>query len=422
MIRRVQALNYRCLRSVDIELDRFQVLVGPNGSGKSTLLDVVGFLGDMLSHGLEHAVESRSRNFQDLVWGRPRNGLGFELAIELDLPSGIMERLPEERGFERFRYEVSIREDARNGVVIESERGLLAPRPTEGPAQPVLRFPDPPEAPPTILLGGGRQGSRTVLSKSPEGRDSLHSEVSKKPGKGWAISISFGPERSTLGNLPESPEKFPASTYVKRLLETGVNRLFLRSDRMGLPSPPGHSRDVLEHDGANLARLVRRLREEHRERFDDWLRHVRTALPLVRDVRVEDRPEDRHCCLIVRYETDVEVPSWMLSDGTLRVLALTLPAYLPGSAQIYSIEEPEDGLHPGVMQDVYDALSSVYDAQVLMATHSPILLSCADLERVLCFGMQSGATHAIPAVHHPSLRDWRGDPDLSVFFAAGVLG
>ena len=40
MIRRIQALNFRCLRYVDVELDRFHILVGPNASGKSTLFDV----------------------------------------------------------------------------------------------------------------------------------------------------------------------------------------------------------------------------------------------------------------------------------------------------------------------------------------------------------------------------------------------
>ena len=87
------------------------------------------------------------------------------------------------------------------------------------------------------------------------------------------------------------------------------------------------------------------------------------------------------------------------------------------------MEEPENGLHPGVTQDVYDALSSVYDSQVLLATHSPVFLNHADLEHVLCFGKDSnGATDVIPARAHPGLRDWQGSPNLSVFFTAGVLG
>ena len=36
MVRCIQALNYRCLRDVDVRLDgNFHILVGPNASGKS---------------------------------------------------------------------------------------------------------------------------------------------------------------------------------------------------------------------------------------------------------------------------------------------------------------------------------------------------------------------------------------------------
>ncbi len=87
MIRRIQALNYRCLRYADIRLDRFHVLVGPNASGKSTLFDVVAFLGDLVRDDLEAAIGRRTRNFQDLVWGRPKQDLHFELAVEFGVSS-----------------------------------------------------------------------------------------------------------------------------------------------------------------------------------------------------------------------------------------------------------------------------------------------------------------------------------------------
>ena len=422
MIRRIQALNYRCLRCVDVRLDRFHVLVGPNASGKSTLLDVVMFLGDMLSGGLGSAVDKRTQNFQDMVWDRPRKDLGFELAVEFDIPKGARNQLPRERKFKTFRYEIAIKE-GRNGIRIDSERALLMPRENDRSRQEPLRFPDPPEAPGTILIGGRRRGSRTILSKSREGRDNFNIEVSEKAGKGWAISISFGPGRSTLGNLPESPEKFPVSTHVKRLLDTGVQRLFLDSSRMRQSSPPDRRQAGFSPDGSNLPRVIRQLRREHEEAFNDWLNHVRASLPEIESVRVVDREDDRHCYLMIRYVSGVEVPSWAVSDGTLRLLALTLPAYLQDRRKIYLMEEPENGLHPGVTQDVYDALSSVYDSQVLLATHSPVFLNHADLEHVLCFGKDSnGATDVIPALAHPGLRDWQGSPNLSVFFAAGVLG
>ena len=86
MLRRVQTLNYGCLRHVDVELNPFQVLVGPNGSGKSTLFDVVEFARDVAVEGVRRAVERRTNNLQDLVWGRPKHDPWFELALEYDLP------------------------------------------------------------------------------------------------------------------------------------------------------------------------------------------------------------------------------------------------------------------------------------------------------------------------------------------------
>ncbi len=422
MIRRIQARNFCCLRFADVALDRFHVLVGPNASGKSTLLDVISFLGDMVSEGLEGAVEKRTQNFQDLVWRRPKKDLGFELAVEFDIPEDEKRQLPQEKGFERFRYEVSIKEDT-GRVRIDSERGLLMTGGDVRPHQEVLKFPAPATGPDTILLGGRRPGARTILSKSREARDNFNVEIAEKAGKGWAISISFGPTRSTLGNLPESPERFPVSTRIKRLLESGLQPLFLDSARMRQPTPPIRRRQVFASDGSNLPRIILQLREENYTAFGDWLAHVRAALPDIEDIRVIEREDDRHSYLMLRYSTGVEVPSWKVSDGTLRLLALTLPAYLSDPNKIYLMEEPENGLHPGVIQDVYDALSSVYDSQVLLATHSPMFLSHADLDQVLCIAKdEEGATDVIPARAHPGLKDWQGDPNLSVFFAAGVLG
>ena len=113
----------------------------------------------------------------------------------------------------------------------------------------------------------------------------------------------------------------------------------------------------------------------------------------------------------------------MASDGTLRLLALTLPAYLEDFRGIYLIEEPENGIHPRAVQAMYESLSSVYDAQILMATHSPVILSIVEPKKVLCFAKTpEGATDIVPGDEHPKLRDWRGEENFGVLFAAGVLG
>ena len=58
------------------------------------------------------------------------------------------------------------------------------------------------------------------------------------------------------------------------------------------------------------------------------------------DIATFERPEDKHCYMIYEYADGVKVPSWLVSDGTLRLTALTLPAYLVDLQGIYLIEEP----------------------------------------------------------------------------------
>ena len=426
MIRRFQALNYRCLRYVDIPLDRYHVLVGPNASGKSTLFDALDFLGDLMREGIESAVDLRTRNFQDLVWNRPGKGLRFELAVEFDVPRDIRDQLPASKDFETFRYEIAVGE-GKEGLRIESERGILISRPRterkDDNIQQKLLFPDPLPPPSSFLTRGGRPGARTILSKSREGRDNFNAETTEKPGKGWAVNISFGSRRSALGNLPESPEKFPMATYVKRILESRVNLAFLDSWEMRHPSPPNKRRIGLGKDGSALPWSVKTLQDEHGEDYQEWLAHVQTTLTDLESVRVVERPEDLHAYLMLRYRTGVEIPSWTASDGTLRFLALTLLAYLPDSNEIYVLEEPENGVHPLALDAVYDSLSSVYQSQVLVATHSPVFLRLAKPEEVLCFAKtEDGATDIVRGEEHPLLRDWQGSVDMDLLFATGVIG
>lgn len=421
MIRRIQALNYRCLHHVDVALDSFHVLVGPNASGKSTLFDVVAFLGDMVRDGLEAAIEKRTRNFQDLVWGRPDENPGFELAVEFDIADSMKQKLPSDKNYEVFRYEVAIKE-GEDGPAIHSERGLLMPN--HGMERTQLSiFPSPLDPIDTILLGGGRHGARTILSKSPDGKDNFNIEVSPLAGKGWATSISFGPYRSALGNLPVSDEVFPVATSVKRILETQVKLLALDSAKIRKASPPSLGRNGFSSDGANLPWTIKNLQELSPENYAEWMEHVRTALNDVKDLHITERPYDRHAYLSVEYDTGIRVPSWGVSDGTLRFLALTLIPYLSEKGYLYLLEEPENGVHPLAIEAVYDSLASAYDSQVLAATHSAAFLRMARPEEVLCFAKDaSGATDIVCGTDHPILRDWRETVDMDLLFAKGIIG
>lgn len=419
MITLIEALEYRCLRSISQPLASFHVLVGPNATGKTTFLDVVAFLGRLVSDGIDAAIEERSLNFYDLVWRR--SGTTFELAIEARIPDELRSQLAKEN-VDTIRYEVVLGIDPNT-----QERGLRAERVLLKIAEPVLleqreMFPDAVQGPQSLVKPRDPKQARTVVNKVPGGNDNFYSETYKEKGKGWVPSFKLGPRRSALGNLPADESKFPASTWLKDLLASGVQQFILNSLLIRRASPPGQGRGF-KPDGSNLPWVVHDLMERSPQRFRQWIAHLQTAFPDLEDIDTVERPEDKHRYLRIHYRGGLRVPSWMASDGTLRMLALTLPAYLEDFTGVYLVEEPENGIHPRAIETMFQSLSSVYNAQVLAATHSPVILSTVEADQVLCFAKTpDGATDIVRGSEHPALRAWKGETNLGVLFAAGVLG
>ena len=416
MISLIEAKNFRCLQNVRQRLVPFHVLVGPNASGKTTFLDVIAFLGRLVSDGVEAAVGERTQNFQDLLWGR--TGDRFELAIEAEIPENRRERL-ERKDCDTVRYEVVIGIDPETDEIsILTEKGLLKKSGKNFDFMEEIIFPEGRPLSQSIVTRKGLTGTKTLFNKVPGGNDNFYSEV----GKGWTPSFKLGPRKSALGNIPEDESKFPVSTWLKGFLSEGVQQLVLNSLLIRKASPPGQVRG-LKPDGSNIPWVVENLKKGEPDKFKNWVEHLQTALPDLEDIRTVEREDDKHRYLMLCYRGGLEVPSWMASDGTLRLLALTLPAYHPGFRGVYLIEEPENGIHPRAVDTLFQSLSSVYDAQILMATHSTVIIGMVEVDNVLCFAKTpDGATDIVLGSDHPALKDWRGETNLGVLFAGGVLG
>lgn len=422
MLTQIEALNFRCLRYVRQPLAPFHVLVGPNACGKTTFLDVVAFLGQLVSDGPDAAVGVRTKNFQDLTWGRAHDH--FELAVEAKIPEvqrGLVGGGEED--YDRVRYEVSCGIDERTqelGILAENVRLCQSKDPAP---QQLLCFPRALLPPPTLMTPKGTKGTRVVISNSCEKNANFHPEVwDRKKGGGWMPSIKLGRRRSALANIPADEQDFPVATWLHDLLTRGVQSIILNSINIRTASRPGQGLGFLP-DGSNLPWVVADFQEKNPTRFQQWIAHLRTALPDLDTISTVVREDDRHRYLVAKYKGGLEVPSWVVSDGTLRMLALTLPAYLPQFGGVHLIEEPENGIHPLAVDTVYRSLSSVYDAQILLATHSPVILSLARAEDVLCFAKAAdGSTDIVRGSEHPALRDWKGTPNLGVLLGSGVLG
>jgi predicted ATPase len=415
MFQRLETLYYRCLRYVDQDFGPSQVLVGPNGSGKTTFLDAIAFLSDLVNEGLDSAIYERVTDVHDLFWLQRADR--FELAVELLVPEA-QGRLFDAHEHARCRYEVSIGLIEDTGEVgILGEKVLLM---TDGlrdevSAQESL-FPVDGTAPKTLSTPRVK-GIRTIVNKVPGGNDKFYDET----GSGWDPSFKLGTRRSALANLPEDETRFPISTWLKRLLSDDVLRLNLNTAKLKRPCPPGFGRSLLA-DGANLPWVIASLKEKTPVAHSAWVDQLRRVLPHLATIDTVVRLEDRHCYLVMHDQTGLKVPSWMLSDGTLRLFALTLLAFLPDFEGVCLIEEPETGLHPGAVETVYRSLSAVPGAQMFMTTHSPVILNVAQANHLMCFtASDAGATKIVLGDANETLRDWRMRTDFSALYADGVL-
>lgn len=420
MFSRIETRHFRSLKSVNQPLGAIQALVGPNASGKSTFLDVIGLLSDLVrSRGdVYKAVLERSSTFEKLLWQGSHTETAFQLAVEAPIPPSVREQMAEDkRQFELVRYEVEIGLDTvSNEVGLNHETLWLRTQSKPTVVRQGALFPFVPDHAPRILSTSMR-GSRVALKKVAGGNDNYYPEG----GASYAPSFRLGRAKSALANIPADVKSFPVSSWFRDLLESGVQSIVLNSQTIRQPSPPGLGMRF-QTDGSNLPWVVADLRRDPR-RFQGWLDHVRTALEDIVDIDTVEREENRHRHLVLRYTNGAEIPSWLASDGTLRLLALTIPAYLKDSRGIFLIEEPENGIHPRAIETVIQSLSSIYDGQVLIATHSPVALNMLEPAQVLCFAKDAfGATDIVAGNVHPALAEWRrGEPDLGVLFAAGIL-
>lgn len=380
MIQKIEVLNYRCLRYNYQAVQQFQVLVGPASSGKSTFLDVVALLGDFVRYGVDDALlfgvkpeHGRARSLDELIFNQASDH--FELAVEFGVPPHLQNH---KAPYDVARYEVAFGKSASGELEIRTEILWLIDRRARATVRSESASP-----PYSILHTGETQtGWRVAARKSIYlGNDYYRAETGR-----WNIRYKVGERRAALSGLPEDDRRFPIAMWVRNLLLEGVQVVTLNSAAMRRPANPSASRRMLSADGSNLPLLIRDLERHHHRSHQNWMAYVRTMLPDIENVRIYERPEDRHLYLALKYAGIREpVPSWLISGGTMRLLALTLLAYLPNQSDIYLIEEPENGIHPSAVEGIFQSLSSGYGGQILIATQSPLFRELVEGTGLLYF-------------------------------------
>jgi predicted ATPase len=395
MIVGIKIRNYKGIKNSPwLELGPFHVLVGPNGSGKSTFLDAIEFVKSCLVDGPLVAVEQRAPEYRDLTFLRQGGPIEFDLRLRFGDPPG--------NALGTLNYRLAVTSDERLGIRV-SEESLKRLHP------------------------GAKAGAGTRLL----GKRNSGSDFYRRESGTYEDSFQFGPTKLALSLTPPDTQKYPTGNVVRNFLAQGVRYIQLNSVAMRQPAAATRPTE-LELDGTNLPRVVGSLlrngssakpNSEGRSAIVRWTEHLRYALEDLESIGWAARPPDNAEYLTLRFAGGLECPSWLLSDGTLRMLALTLPAFVPGPPSLYMVEEPENGVHPHALEIIVKALAAIPGAQVFVATHSPLVVQQVGPKPLLCFtrGEKTGV-QIIHGENHPALKDWQGSPDLASIFASRVFG
>jgi len=363
-ITRLQAQNFKSFDSVDVELGDLNVFIGANASGKSNFLSILTFLRDIARDGLEDAVSIQSGEVELL-----RNvqlGDKEKTVIRVDWEKGLAKpETPPDSGwnsiigsklanFSGFRYELFLQHEEAN-FYISNEK----------------------------TTGAGYFKERRKDSSDPtfdtisDDREALSLE-DNAPSNGPLFEHSEEPKTSLLHF--ETRGLLLLSALVRdELSELRVHN-FTAVHLSGASSQKGRSH--LEEDGSNVALVLRNLLQDE-EKHRKFLNLARALLPFVEDLDVDRFAGES---LLVKmqesYAEDAYLPASLLSDGTIKVVALLIALYFD-DRPIVAFEEPATSLHPKLISQLMQMMHEVSeDKQIFLTTHNTELLRHVDLDNV----------------------------------------
>jgi hypothetical protein len=153
----------------------------------------------------------------------------------------------------------------------------------------------------------------------------------------------------------------------------------------------------LREDASNLAaclsEIQRKSSTETRPRgaISDISADLSTLISQVKNVHVLDDEKSREYAFEIETRDGTSFSSRVISDGTIRLLALLTLINDPERQGILCFEEPENGVHEGRIPDLIQILREATETQdsngdffqVLMNTHSPAVMRALNAKEVL---------------------------------------
>ncbi len=355
MLTRLCVKGFKSLLDVDIELAPLVVLMGPNAAGKSNLLEALLLLSRLATEQtLAAALEPPLRGYPLEAFSLPERGL--EGLLQQDRAELILEaevqpsRVPKRAVPEPLRYRVGLRIHPKTGALEVSDEYLAR-----------LKRDKTPKQKPRIE----HLGDSLIVRQLGESGHPRHEPL--------GLSHTLVSNRQFTGE-----HRYPDFDRLRTELSAWQTYYLDPRIAMREPQPPREVNDIGPR-GEWIAPFLYRLKESeaHRKFFLAIGRALRSAIPTVEDLDVDLDPRRGILDIVIRQD-GTPYSSRVVSEGTLRVLALCCLAGNPWPGELIAFEEPENGVHPRRIEVVANLLASMAEqghSQVVVTTHSPTLIA-----------------------------------------------
>ncbi|MCB9761608.1 MAG: AAA family ATPase [Alphaproteobacteria bacterium] len=400
MLTRIELDGFKSFEGFAVDLSPHTVVLGPNGVGKSNLFDAIHFLSALANGSVADAAREMRGQPHELFSfgpdGRPRGDM--KLAVEVLLPTGLRDSWGNEVDVEhpRLRYEVAIERRLKDGVeslAIVSERATSIYA-KEDRWRPYGRPPSKPFTRQIIRRQTRSRRDTPFLNTVEHDEDKQLGPAFALHHDGKAGRIRYlpatGADATVLSTISTAEFK-----HLFALREEFRSWRFFQLDPVSIrDSARGSWSQQLEPDGRNLGRVLNRIRMQTRSDTNpegvlpDIATDLADLVDGVRALRVEADEQIRDFRIRLEMADRVIYSSQLISDGTLRLLALLTLFNDPDFSGLLCMEEPENGVHPErlmtLLRLMRDRVTDPEDEdpdpneplqQILTNSHSPVVLS-----------------------------------------------
>jgi predicted ATPase len=191
-----------------------------------------------------------------------------------------------------------------------------------------------------------------------------------------------------------------------------------------LPSAKSGAEILLDKDGTNIAEYLLQNREKDGAAFRGIVETLQYILPSATDLATALTDELEKQVYLKVSEFGYETPGWLVSSGTIRILAILGLLRHPRPQPLIVVEEIENGLDPRAAQLILEEIRSAVDSgkvQVILTTHSPYLLNLVPIDSVILVERISGKSVFSRPAGHRAVSTWAEKYAPGELYTMGVL-